>query len=219
MDTKPPSEVQQKILDAIRIFVEDNNRPPTMREIQAGAGLSSPSLVKYHLDILMESGHIRHRAGTARGVEIAADADARRRSLLINVPIMGTIAAGQPIEAIQLAEEMYLTRDVARVGDYALRVRGSSMIDDHIEDGDIVIVRAQDSADEGDTVVALLLNGRGDISGEATLKRFYREKPRAAGESGRIRLQPRNPTMKPIYVDPDYLKIQGRVVGVIRLMA
>ena len=219
MDSKPLSDVQRKIVEAIRDFVDENNRPPTMREIQQLAGLSSPSLVKYHLDILMERGHVNYRSGTARGVEIAADAEARRRAILISVPVMGTIAAGQPILAVQQPEDMYLTHDVARVGDYALRVTGSSMIDDHIEDGDIVIIRKQDSADDGDTVVALLLNGPGDPTGEATLKRLYREQPQASGERGRVRLEPRNPTMKPIFVHPDYLRIQGKVVGVIRLLA
>lgn len=219
MDTKPLSDVQLRILDAIRQFVDENNRPPTMREIQQLAGLSSPSLVKYHLDILMEQGHVSHRPGTARGVEIAADRVALQRSRVINVPIMGTIAAGQPIEAIELPEDLYLTPDVANRGDYALRVKGSSMIDDHIEDGDVVIVRAQDSADDGDTVVALLLNGPGDLAGDVTLKRFYAETPAAPGQTGRIRLEPRNRSMSPLYVDPDHVRIQGKVVGVIRLMA
>lgn len=219
MDNKPLSDVQRRILDAIRQSVDDNNRPPTMREIQQLAGLSSVSLVKYHIDILLERGHISHRPGTARGVEIAADSAAMRRSHIINVPIMGTIAAGQPIEAVAMHEDLYLTPDVANRGDYALRVKGTSMIDDHIEDGDVVIVRAQESADNGDTVVALLLNGRGDSTGEATLKRFYREAPGAAGTPARIRLEPRNPTMRPIFADPDSVRIQGKVVGVLRLMA
>lgn len=219
MDSKPLSDVQRRILDAIRQFVDENNRPPTMREIQQLAGLSSVSLVKYHLDILMERGHVSHRPGTARGVEITADSAAIRRAHVISVPIMGVIAAGQPIEAVELPEDLHLTADVARRGDYALRVRGTSMIDDHIEDGDVVIVRQQDSADDGDTVVALLLNGAGDLSGEATLKRFYREASGAPGSQARIRLEPRNPTMSPLYVDPAYLRIQGKVVGVLRRMA
>ena len=218
METRPLSDVQRRIIEAIRFFVDENSRPPTMREIQQLAGLSSPSLVKYHLDILMERGHVNFRPGTARGVEIAADAQARRRSALINVQIIGTIAAGEPIAAVELHEDLYLPPNVARVGDYALRVKGDSMIEDHIEDGDIVIVRQQDSADDGDTVVALLLNGPGDLAGEATLKRFYRESAKAPGERGRIRLQPRNTSMQPIYVDPNHVRIQGRVVGVLRLM-
>jgi repressor LexA len=217
--SKPLSETQQKILDAIRKHFDEDDRPPTVRDIQTAAGLSSPSLVKYHLDILKELGFVRQRPGTARGVEIVADSELRRRSTLVNVQVVGTIAAGVPIQAAEIREDLFLTHDVAKVGDYALRVKGNSMIGDHIEDGDIVIVRNQDSADDGDTVVALLLNGTGGPEGEATLKRFYREKPRRAGETGRIRLEPRNPTMQPIFVAPHEIKIQGRVVGVIRLMA
>ena len=219
MDTKPLSDVQRRILDAIRQLVDDNNRPPTMREIQQTAGLSSVSLVKYHLDLLMERGHVSQRPGTARGIEITADSAALRRSHVVNVRIMGTIAAGQPIEAVEIPEDLYLTPDVANRGDFALRVKGTSMIDDHIEDGDVVIVRSQDSADDGDTVVALLLNGPGDLTGEATLKRFYREAAGASASHPRIRLEPRNPAMSPIYIDSDHVRIQGKVVGVLRLMA
>ncbi len=219
MDHKPLSDVQRRILDAIRAFVDDNNRPPTMREIQQLAGLSSVSLVKYHLDILLERGYISHRPGTARGVDIAGAGVAIHRTHVVNLRIMGTIAAGEPIEAVEVPEDLYLTPDVANRGDYALRVKGTSMIDDHIEDGDIVIVRSQDNADDGDTVVALLLNGPGDPVGEATLKRFYREAPHSDRAQPRIRLEPRNPQLSPIYVHPDHVRIQGKVVGVVRLMA
>ncbi len=219
MDTRPPSDVQAKILAAIRDFLDENNCPPTMREIQQMAGLSSPSLVKYHFDIMVERGHISHKPGTARSVEITADADLRRRMSPIGIPVMGTITAGQPILAVEAPEDFYLTPDVASIGDFALRVRGTSMIEDHIEDGDIVIVRRQDSADDGDTVVALLLSGPGDISGEATLKRLYHEPAKTAGQKGRIRLQPRNALLQPIYADPDHVRIQGKVIGVIRLVA
>jgi repressor LexA len=208
MDTRPLSEVQRKILEAIREFVDDN--------IQQLAGLSSPSLVKYHLDILMERGHVTHKAGTARGVEITSDAEARRRASPVNVQIIGTIAAGHPIEAVQLPEDLYLTPDVAGTGNYALRVKGNSMIEDRIEDGDIVIIHKQESADDGATVVALLLDGPGDLTGEATLKRFYQEKSRVPGQPDRIRLEPRNPAMPILYADPEYVRVQGRVVGVIR---
>ena len=112
-----------------------------------------------------------------------------------------------------------LTRDIAGAADYALRVKGDSMIEDHIESGDIVLIRQQDTADDGDAVVALLLNGADDLAGEATLKRFYREKPLTPGGRGRIRLEPRNPALQPIYADADSVKIQGKVVGVLRLMA
>ena len=213
------SDVQQRMLNAIRNYVQENDCPPTLREIQQAAQLSSTSHVDYHLGELERKGWIRRTPGVSRGLEVIADAEARRRTTLINVQIRGTIAAGEPLHAVEIPEDFMLTRDVARVGDYALRVKGESMIDDHIENGDIVVVRQQDTADDGDTVVALLLNGGGDCTGEATLKRFYREPPQAPTTRGRIRLEPRNQTMQPIFVDADQVKIQGKVVGVIRLMA
>jgi repressor LexA len=127
------------------------------------------------------------------------------------VPVVGTIAAGRPIEAV-LDRDTYVT--VPGIADtkslFALRVRGKSMIEDLIDDGDIVVCRPQDHADDGDTVVALILSGPSE-TGEATLKRFYRD-------SERVRLEPRNPTMSPIFVDPEDLRIQGKVVTVIRQM-
>lgn len=219
MDTKPLADVQRRIVDAIRRYVEENDCPPTVREIQNMAQLTSTGHVDYHLAALESKGYIRRTPGMARGIEVVADADARRRAHLISVPIQGTIAAGEPIQAVLMPEDLCLTRDVARAGDYALRVRGNSMIEDHIESGDIVIVRPRDSADDGDTVVALLLSGAGDASGEATLKRFYREPAVTPGDKGRIRLEPRNPSMQPIYCDPQQLRIQGKVVGVIRRLA
>jgi repressor LexA len=216
---KALSDVQQRMLDAIRSYVQENDCPPTLREIQQAAQLSSTSHVDYHLGELERKGWIRRTPGVSRGLEVIADIEARRRTTLINIQIRGTIAAGEPIHAVEMPEDLMLTRDVARIGDYALRVKGESMIEDHIENGDIVVIRQQDTADDGDTVVALLLNGSGDASGEATLKRFYREAPAAPGMRGRVRLEPRNRTMHPIFADADQVKIQGRVVGVIRLMA
>jgi repressor LexA len=124
------------------------------------------------------------------------------------VPVVGAIAAGQPIEA-NVDTDSYVTVQGASADNlYALRVNGTSMIEDLIDDGDIVVVSPQETASDGDTVVALLLNGPTD-AGEATLKRFYRERDR-------VRLEPRNPTMQPIYVQPNDLRIQGKVVTVIR---
>ena len=215
---KALTEVQQNVLSYIRDFVRDNGYPPTIREIQHGAGLSGPSHVYYHLGILEREGYIRRAPDSSRAVEVVADAEMRRFPALVNIPIMGTIAAGQPIEAYEAREELQLSRDVARNADFALRVRGTSMLGDHIEPGDLVIVRRQDTADDGDTVVALLLNGPAGLAGEATLKRFYRESPRQPGDGGRIRLEPRNPTMEPIVVEAEQVRIQGKVVGVVRMM-
>jgi repressor LexA len=216
MDAKPLRDVQHRVLAAIQSYMEENDCPPTLREIQDMAHLSSTSHVDYHLEALESKGYIRRTPGMSRGIEVIADGAARRRAHLVNVPIQGMIAAGEPIQAVPLPEDLFLTRDVARVGDYALRVRGSSMIEDHIENGDIVIVHHQDTAYDGDTVVALLMNGAGDTSGEATLKRFYREPAPEGGGRGRIRLEPRNQTMHPIYCEPEQVQIQGKVVGVLR---
>jgi repressor LexA len=219
-DSNPLKEIQHKILNAIRSHVQENDCPPTVREIQEAVGLSSPSHVHYHLSILESKGYIRRTPDVSRGIEVVADADARRRAILVSVPIIGAIAAGEPIHAAQISEgDVYLTRDVARVGDYALRVKGNSMIDDHIENGDLVIVRKQDTADDGDTVVALLLNGADQASGEATLKRFYRHGQRADAGSAQVRLEPRNAGMQPIIVEATQVRIQGKVVGVLRMLA
>lgn len=212
-------DVQAKILSTIRSYVQENDCPPTVREIQDAVGLTTPSHVYYHLKILEEKGYIRRTPDVSRGIEVIADVEARRRSLLVNVAIVGTIAAGEPIHAARTAEdEIYLTRDMARIGDFALRVKGNSMIEDHIESGDLVIVREQTTADDGDTVVALLLNGADPSAGEATLKRFYRQ-PGQPGEEDMIRLEPRNAARSPIYVRADHVRVQGKVVGVLRLLA
>jgi repressor LexA len=126
-----------------------------------------------------------------------------------DVPLMGRIAAGQPIEAITTGDELvHITGDYAPEGTYALRVRGQSMIDALIDDGDIVIVQPTATAENGEMVVAHVLDSAGSHP-EATLKRFYREKDR-------IRLQPANSQMQPIYVEPDRVEIRGRVVSVLR---
>lgn len=219
MDTKELTDVQTRVLSAIRRYVQSNDCPPTVREIQDAAALSSPSHVYYHLGVLERKGYIRRTPDVSRGIEVVADADARRRLWEIRLPLRGVIAAGQPIAAVETQEDLVLTPEIAGGADYALRVKGNSMIEDHIESGDLVLVRSQEAAEDGDTVVALLLNGPDSTTGEATLKRFYHEKPARPGERGRIRLQPRNPEYQPIYVEPDQVQIRGKVVGVIRLMA
>lgn len=209
------SDVQQMILAYIQEYVADNSYPPTMREIQAAVGLSGPSHVHYHMTVLERRGYIRRTRDAARGIELM-DGLPDSSGKVIDLPILGAIAAGEPIDAADVRGSLQITREIANGGDFALRVKGSSMIDDHIEDGDIVIVRRQETALEGDTVVALLLNGPGDLRGEATLKRLYRESPSAEHAAGRIRLEPRNPAMQPIYAQPNDVQIQGRVVAVIR---
>jgi repressor LexA len=200
---------QERILAHIRQFIDDFGYPPTIRQIQTALGISSTSVVDYNLNILERQGHLRRDPDTSRGLEVVGESVRGLRHLIVGVPILGRIAAGEPIEAIQDTEYVNLTRDlVPDEGAFALRVRGQSMIEDHIDDGDLVVVRPQSDASDGDTVVALLLNGPTE-SGEVTLKRFYRERER-------IRLQPANSTMAPIFVTADQLRIQGKVIAVIR---
>jgi repressor LexA len=199
--------MRERIVQAIDELSIVNNRPPTNRELGEYLGGKSTGHIDYHLRILKERGVIHHDAKKSRGISVIGHQD---RSIDgTRVPVIGTIAAGQPIEATNDIES-YVTvpgQPSGRDGLYALRVRGKSMIEDLIDDGDIVVIRPQDTASDGDTVVALL-EGPTE-TGEATLKRFYRDK-------NRIRLEPRNATMKPIYVDPENLRIQGKVVTVIR---
>lgn len=206
---KQLTDKQQRMLQHIRDFVDENGYPPTVRQIQSALAISSTSVVDYNLNALQREGYLRRDPETSRGLEVLSDSLRQLRRLLVSVPVLGTIAAGEPIEALQDSEVLNLTRDlVPDEGAYALRVKGRSMIEDHIDDGDLVIIRPQADALDGDTVVALLLGGPTE-AGEVTLKRFHRERDR-------IRLQPANSSMSPIYVLPSQLRIQGKVVAVIR---
>lgn len=197
------SDRQQRMLRFIADYVDEHGRPPTVREIGQAADISSTSVVDYNLRVLEREGHLRRDRELSRGIELST----RRASPVIR--LVGAIAAGQPIEAIEDPDEVVeVPARFAHEGCYALRVKGKSMIEDLIDDGDIVVVHPQSDADDGDTVVALLTSGASP-SGEATLKRLYRE-------GSRIRLQPRNAAMAPIYVDPRDLQIQGKVVQVLR---
>lgn len=180
-----------------------------MREIGLAVGITSTSVVDYNLDKLERVGVIRRHREISRGIELVENADAGSRPYA--VPIIGRIAAGRPIDAVQAdPEQIEIPSSMARPGNFALRVAGTSMIDDLIDDGDIVIVEPRETAQNGDIVVALMTDGA-EPEGAATLKRFYRERDR-------IRLEPRNPNLQPIYVKPHDLRIQGRAVGLIRPM-
>jgi repressor LexA len=202
------SPKQQSILSFIDSFFAEKGYPPSVRDIVRGCHISSTSVVEYHLNILQKEGYIRRDAEVARGIEL------RRVSKgLVQVPVIGYIAAGEPIptptvdtwssvaiETLELPQE--LTRGKEKV--YALRVRGTSMIDALINEGDLVLMQQVSTADDGDTVAVWLKAER-----EATLKRLYREK-------GRLRLQPANPQMQPIYTKPHNVDIQGKVICIIR---
>ncbi|MBI2320948.1 MAG: transcriptional repressor LexA [Chloroflexi bacterium] len=203
---------QERILAFIREYLDEHSRPPTIREIQAAVEASSTSVVDYNLRKLEQLGYLRRDRELSRGIELSDEVERRRRARVHAVPIVGRIAAGQPIEAVAEPdrEVLYLPSDLSSDGCYALRVKGTSMIEDCIDDGDLVVVRPQATAQDGDIVVALLADGPAGEP-EATLKRLYRE-------VGRLRLQPANSAMAPIYASPDHLHVQGRVVAVIRRM-
>jgi len=218
--TRHDQDRRQRILDCIASTVEERGYPPSVREIADAVGLASTSAVHHHLlalerDGLLERGGKHSRAlrllgrpATSRAADAGKVTPFRmpvERDTL-SLPVMGEIAAGQPIEAYEEAAE---TLDVpasmeARPDSYVLRVRGKSMIDALIDDGDFVIVQPQATARDGDIVVALLEDNG------VTLKRYFREKDR-------IRLQPANAEMEPIYATE--VQIQGKVVGVIRRLA
>ncbi|HKZ84710.1 MAG TPA: transcriptional repressor LexA [Anaerolineae bacterium] len=205
---------QQAMLEFIQRFTHDHRYPPTIREIGQDVGISSTSVVNYNLNILEREGLIERDKEVSRGIKlIGALAQALDPRSLVSVPLLGRIAAGEPIPvpssdfATMGDETIELTRGLLptdMTGIYALQVRGTSMVDAMIGDGDIVVMRHQNTARNGELVAVWLRD-----QGETTLKRFYLE-------NGRVRLQPENPTMKPIYQDPANVEIQGKVVLVVR---
>lgn len=203
-------EMRSRILSAIGDLTAQYNRPPTNRELGMYLGGKSTGHIDYHLRILKEQGKILHDAKKSRGIALA-DSVVEHHQMPVGgkmVPIVGVIAAGRPLEAVLERDQQVEVPGLTEERVFALRVRGTSMIDDLIDDGDIVVCRHQNTAEDGDTVVALITSGPTE-NGEATLKRFYREPTR-------VRLEPRNPTMEPIYVDPNDVMIQGKVITVIR---
>lgn len=210
VDTKLPRR-QQEVLDYLRRAIAERGYVPSIREIVEALGVHSTSTIHYHLTGLAERGLIRWEKGKNRAIQLLEGTPAAAAPAPAPIPfpeeaprlpILGRIAAGRPIEAIgDGTETLDLAGMWATGNNYVLEVKGESMIEDHIMPGDMVIVKPQATARDGEIVVALLDNG------EATLKRLYRE-------SGRIRLQPANSAMDPIYVET--VTVQGRVVGVIR---
>jgi repressor LexA len=209
------SERQRRILEFANEYIEENGYPPSIREIGAAAGISSTSVVTYNLLRLEEKGYISRDRDVSRGLKLTSAARAQIvPESVVRLPLLGRIVAGAPIPVpasdfhLMGDETIELTRDI--LGDpeglYALQVEGNSMIDALVHDGDIVVMRHQRRVENGE-MAAVWLRERGEV----TLKRFYQE------EGGRVRLQPANPTMRPIYVDdPHQLEVQGRVVMVIR---
>ena len=205
---------QHRILSFIRDFLEGRGYPPTIRDIVNGCRISSTSVVDYNLNILEREEYLRRGPHLSRGIELLDRH--QRRSHVVQIPIIGQIAAGEPIPVpdpdvwnIAPLEALELTEEVTggREGVYALRVKGNSMVDALVNDGDLVLMQYQNQADNGD-MVAVWLRGEKEV----TLKRFY-------GEPGRIRLEPANSQMQPIYTDPDNVDIQGKVIAVIRQLS
>jgi repressor LexA len=208
---KKMSDRQRRILDFLEAYTAEHGYPPSIREIGQAADISSTSVVDYNLRILERNGHIVRDREVSRGIRSTAQ-QLTAVPRMVRIPIMGRIAAGEPIEALEQSDD-YLELGAGTVPDgcFALQVKGKSMIEDLIDDGDLVVIRPQGTANNGDIVVALLMGQGPSTEGVATLKRLYRERDK-------VRLQPANAAMQPIFVDPDQLVVQGKVVSVIRYL-
>ncbi len=206
------SPKQQKILGFIREFLLDKAYPPTIRDIVHGCGISSTSVADYNLCILEKNGYIRRHREVSRGIELLQALSGRANQ--ISVPVIGQIAAGEPIpvpsseswstiaasDTIEISEELVRgKKDI-----YALKVKGLSMIDALINDGDVVLLQYTNTVENGEMAAVWLKNEK-----RATLKKVF------CGPE-RVRLQPANQQMRPFYVDPENIEIQGKVVAVIR---
>lgn len=193
---------QREILDFLSQHIDRHRYAPTIEEIGAHFGLASLATVHKHLTNLQAKGLIRRAWNRSRALELVS-ADALQTA--VDVPLLGRVAAGTPIEAIESRETIAIPKDmIGRFDTYVLQVKGNSMIDEQIRDGDYVIVENRKNARDGEMVIALL-------SGEnVTLKKLYRER------GGKVRLQPANVLMKPLVVAADDVRVQGVVVGVLR---
>jgi repressor LexA len=199
----PLTKRQKEILDHIESFISEHGYAPSFEEIAEAFGYSSLATVHEHLSNLERKGYIRKAYNESRSIELVGHPSF---SGGVELPLLGAVAAGLPIEAIEQQETLAVPSDMVRSGsdNFVLRVEGESMIDEQIRDGDYIVVTSQETAADGQMVVALV---GGD---SATVKKLYRE------NDGRIRLQPANPAMQPILEDADNVQIQGVVVGVIR---
>ena len=200
---------QRKVIDFIATFLQENGYCPSFQEIADGLDLNSIATVHKHISTLERKGYLKRGHNQSRSLEPSARylQEIRRQRQErggLELPLLGRIAAGSPVEALEQPETISLARFAARKDVFVLQVKGQSMIDEHILDGDFIVVEKRASVSDGEIVVALVGGS------ETTLKRFYRE------PDGRIRLQPANARMKPILVAADQVAIQGRVIGVLR---
>ena len=198
-----------RILNFIRKFLDERGYAPTVRDIARGCNISTPSVVQHHLNKLESQGHIHRDPAVFRSIQLVE----RKRETISRVPLLGTIAAGKPIPVptsdtwTSIPEEtLQLTDEVIRgkKGIYALRVKGFSMIDALVGDGDIVLMQQAGTVEEGEMAAVWL-----KVEQEVTLKKVYHE-------AGQIRLQPANKEMEPMYYQPQDVEIQGRVIGMLR---
>jgi len=203
------SNTRLRILNFIRKFLDERGYAPTVRDIARGCNISTPSVVQHHLNTLERQGYIHRDPEVFRSIQLAE----RKREVISRVPLLGTIAAGEPIpvptsdtwttipeETLQLTEEV----TQGKKGVYALKVRGISMIDAFVDDGDIVLIQQTSTVEDGEVAAVWL-----KIEQEVTLKKVYHE-------ADRIRLQPANRQMEPMYYQPEDVEIQGKVIGVLR---
>ncbi len=199
----PLTKRQRQILDFVEDFIRSQRYPPSIEEIRQHFHLASLATVHKHLKFLEKKGAIARQPHQSRSIELLPSSELNL-GRVAEVDLLGTIAAGQPIEAIEVPETLCIPEEMLGRGrTYVLKVRGDSMIEEQIRDGDFVIIEERSHAEDGETVVALL---RGE---EATLKKFYRE-------GSKVRLQPANPDLEPIVVDAKDLLIQGIVIGLLR---
>lgn len=218
------SERQRNILDYIWEYSQGSGRPPTIREIGQAANISSTSVVNYNLNKLTEKGFVDRDAEVSRGLRLTEKAlrlyDAVSEAIegFFRIPLVGDIVASEPVEVGHDSFSTYddddaiaLSRDLLDVNNaddlFALRVNGDSMIDAMVNDGDIVVMRQQQTAKNGDMVAVWITP-----DGTTTLKHFFHE-------GDRVRLQPANPTMEPIYMNPGNVEVQGKVMMVLRQTA
>jgi repressor LexA len=192
---------QKEVIDFLSTFTQKNGYSPSYEEIAAGLGLSSLATVHKHVTNLQSKGLLQRAHNRSRSIDVIPARPAKKAA--DRLPLMGRIAAGHPVEAIESAETISLNDIIGSREVFALEVRGDSMCDEHIVSGDYVLVERTKTAREGEIIVALI------DGAEATLKRFYRE-------GTMIRLQPSNASMAPIYAPAANVAIQGKVLGVLR---
>jgi repressor LexA len=192
---------QKQLLDYLNNYIGQFGYAPTLQEIGGFFGLSSLATIHKHLKNLEAKGFIKRKWNHSRALEMV---DSSARGAARELPLLGVVAAGTPIESTESNDSITVPEEfIRRQNTFCLRVRGESMIDEGIRDGDYIIVEGRETANDGETVVAL-------VNGEATVKKYYREL------DGRIRLEPANVTMQPIFAAEEDLRVRGVVVGLMR---